>query len=192
MEQEAADELDRIEGHDLAAVVVFGVAPAEAYLAVNEIEEPAVRDGDAVSVAGQILQHMLGSAEGWLGIDDPLFAAQQAQQRVELTWLRQVGCRAKATELSFFISLQEEGQHLAPEEAAEYAYRQEEARSAGNPTGMIEGEAPGGDETMQVRMVPQVLTPGVEYGEHSDACTEMARISGDPSRVSEAARNSRS
>ena len=85
----------------------------------------------------------------------------------------------KATEFSFLISLQEEGQHLAPEEAAEYAYRQEEARSAGNPTGMIEGEATGGDETMQVRMVPQVLTPGVEYGEHSDACTEMARISGD-------------
>ena len=35
VEQEAADELDRIEGHDLAAVVVFGVAPAEAHLAVG-------------------------------------------------------------------------------------------------------------------------------------------------------------
>src|SRR5208337_4930520 len=31
VEQEAADEFDRIEGRDLAAVVVFGVAPAEAY-----------------------------------------------------------------------------------------------------------------------------------------------------------------
>src|SRR5271157_4783677 len=28
-------------------------------------------------------------------------------------------------------------------------------------------------------MVPQVLVPGMEYGEHSDACAEMARISGD-------------
>ena len=90
VEQEAADELDRIEGHDLDAVVVFGVAPAEAYLAVNEIEEPAVSDGDAVGVAGQVLQHMLGSAEGWLGIDDPLLGAQQAQQGVELTWFGQV------------------------------------------------------------------------------------------------------
>src|SRR5271165_4624190 len=50
VEQEAADELDRIEGHDLDAVVVFGVAPAEAHLAVNEIEKPAVSDGDAVSI----------------------------------------------------------------------------------------------------------------------------------------------
>ena len=35
VKQEAADELDRIEGEDLDAVVVFGVAPAEAHLAVN-------------------------------------------------------------------------------------------------------------------------------------------------------------
>ena len=34
MEQEAAHELDRIEGHDAAAVVVPGVPPAEAHLAV--------------------------------------------------------------------------------------------------------------------------------------------------------------
>jgi hypothetical protein len=32
---------------------------------------------------------------------------------------------------------------------------------------------------MQVRMVAQVLAPGMEYGKHSDACTEMARIGGD-------------
>jgi len=35
VEQEAADELDRIEGHDLDAVIVFGVPPAKAHLAVN-------------------------------------------------------------------------------------------------------------------------------------------------------------
>ena len=35
VKQEAADELDRIEGHDLDAIVVFGVAPAEAHLTVN-------------------------------------------------------------------------------------------------------------------------------------------------------------
>ena len=38
MEQEAADELCRIEGHDAAAVVAPGVPPAEAYLAVIEAE----------------------------------------------------------------------------------------------------------------------------------------------------------
>ncbi len=32
---------------------------------------------------------------------------------------------------------------------------------------------------MQVRMVAQILAPGVEYGKYPDACAEMARISGD-------------
>ena len=35
VKQEAADELDRIEGHDPDAVVVFGVAPAETYVAIG-------------------------------------------------------------------------------------------------------------------------------------------------------------
>jgi hypothetical protein len=42
VKQEAADELDRIEVHDLDAVVVFRVSPAKAHLAVNKIEEAAV------------------------------------------------------------------------------------------------------------------------------------------------------
>ena len=77
------------------------------------------------------------------------------------------------------ISLLEQGQHLAPEEAAEYAHRQEETRSAGDPTGVVEGESTGRDKAMQVRMMAQVLAPSVEYDENSDAGTEMAWISGD-------------
>ena len=44
---------------------------------------------------------------------------------------------------------------------------------------MVEGEPTGGDQAMQVRMVAQVLAPGMEYGEDPDACPEMAWISGD-------------
>ena len=84
VEQEAADELDRIEGHDAAAVVVSGVPPAEAHLSVVEAEQSSVGDGDAVGVAGQVLQHMFGSAEGRLGVDHPLSLAQRAQAGSEM------------------------------------------------------------------------------------------------------------
>src|SRR5271169_1754184 len=122
---------------------------------------------------------MLGSAEGWLGIDDPPLGAQSPQQGVELTWLGQACCRAEATEFSSLKGLPEVGQHLAPEETAEYAHRQEETRSAGEPTGVVEGEPTGGNDAMQVRTGAQVLAPGMEYDEHSDAGTEMAWIGGD-------------
>jgi hypothetical protein len=67
---DGVDELYPIEGHDAAAVVVSGVSPAEAYLSAVEAEQPSVGDGDAVSVAGQVLQHVFWSAEGRPGIDN--------------------------------------------------------------------------------------------------------------------------
>ena len=86
MEQEAADELDRIERHDAAAVAMTGVAPAEAHLSVIEAEESSVGDGNPVRVAGQVLQHMLGSAERRLGVDHPLSPAQAPEQGVKCAW----------------------------------------------------------------------------------------------------------
>ena len=83
MEQETPDELDRVESHDAAAVVMSGVAPAEAHLSVVEAEEPSVGDGNPMRIAGQVLQHMLGSSERRLGVDDPLSSAQGAKQRVK-------------------------------------------------------------------------------------------------------------
>ena len=95
MEQEAADELDRIEGHDAAAVVMPGVAPAEAHLSVIEAEESSVGDGNPMGVAGQVLQHMFGSAERRLGVDHPLsFGARcQAESEMRVVLIVQPACR---------------------------------------------------------------------------------------------------
>ena len=76
MEQEAADELDRVEVHNGAAVVVSGISPAEAHLSAVEAEQSSVGDGDAVGIAGQVLQNVFGAAEGRLGVDHPLLVAQ--------------------------------------------------------------------------------------------------------------------
>ena len=51
MEQESTDELGRIESHDAASVVMSGVSPAEAHLAVFKAEKSSVGDGDAMGVA---------------------------------------------------------------------------------------------------------------------------------------------
>ena len=63
MEQEKADELDCIEGHDAAAVAMTGVAPAEAHMSVFEAEESSVGNGNPMRVAGQVLQHMFVASQ---------------------------------------------------------------------------------------------------------------------------------
>ena len=74
VEQEAPDELVGREGHrtkprpSVAAVVL--VAKGDATLV--ESEQAAVRDGDAVGVAGEIGEHRLGPGAGWwLGVEEP-------------------------------------------------------------------------------------------------------------------------
>jgi len=83
VKKEAPDELSSLECDGATAVVVPRVAPAKAHLSVLKADEPSVGDGDPMRVAGQILQHMLGSAERRLGVDHPLLTSQASKQKVE-------------------------------------------------------------------------------------------------------------
>jgi hypothetical protein len=47
------------------------------HLAVFDIQQAMVGDGDAVSVAAHIVEYLLGSSKGWFGIDDPFGARDE-------------------------------------------------------------------------------------------------------------------
>ena len=83
MEQEAAQELMDVQSHEPLLVAVRGIAPAEGDDAIGEIDQPGVRDSDAMGVGAEIAQHMFRAAEGPLGVDDPVVAEQYPQPRSE-------------------------------------------------------------------------------------------------------------
>src|SRR6266581_562953 len=76
----ALDELVGLEVHDLGAVAMGAVFPAEAHDPPLEAEEALVGDGDAVSVAAEILQDLPGAGEGWFGVDDPVPSPQGGEE----------------------------------------------------------------------------------------------------------------
>jgi len=82
VEQEAPDELVGGERHrakprlPVAAVVL--VAKGDA--ALVEAEQAAVRDRNAVGVAGEIGEHRLGAGEGRLGVDEPVFLSEWCEE----------------------------------------------------------------------------------------------------------------
>jgi len=78
MQQEAAQEFGGLEGHHSLVIAVGIISPAEGDLVVGEGDETMVGDGDAMSVAGEIAEEMMGTAEGWFGIDDPVLTEQGA------------------------------------------------------------------------------------------------------------------
>ena len=76
MKQISAQELIGGNGHDLVLATVGIVSPAEGDAIVQQGHQAMVGDGDAMGVAGQIVENMVGTAEGRLGIDDPVLLAE--------------------------------------------------------------------------------------------------------------------
>lgn len=79
MKQEATQKLFPRDGHHFLPVVIGRVTPAEGDLGVGQSEQAMIGDGNAVGIATEILQYVLGSAEGWFGVDDPVFAEERTQ-----------------------------------------------------------------------------------------------------------------
>ena len=60
-------------------VVVSGITPAKSDLTIDEGDQAMVGYGHAMSVAAQILQHILGATEGAFQVDHPVLSKQRPQ-----------------------------------------------------------------------------------------------------------------
>lgn len=95
------------------------ILPAKTHRGVGDREQAVVGDGDAVSVAGQIVKDVFWSAEGGLGIDDPVLLKQSAQKGDEV--LLDCECPALTVEYELVVakSTPQSRHELATENAAE-------------------------------------------------------------------------
>jgi hypothetical protein len=178
-QQEAAEELVSRQAHDALPVVVRGVSPAEADLDICEGDQPAVRDADAMGVSAEIAERVLGSAEGTLGVDDPVVTEQDSEPCREAAWFGNRGEVAVELDPAFAERGLLAGDELAAEDASEHLDWQEERTARRDPAGMIRCKAAGGDDAVDMRMMLQPLVPGVEHAEEADLRAQMSRIACD-------------
>ncbi len=128
VKEEATQKLIAREGHQFLLIVVSGVTPAEGDLAVGQRDQAMVGDGDAVSVATEILQYVLGSAEGWFGVDDPIFAEEGTQPGSEELGMGERREFSGQAQLAAFKGGVQARDELATEHAPQYGDGKEEAR----------------------------------------------------------------
>ena len=76
MQQEATQEFIVRQAREFLFVVVSGIAPAKSDLAIGKGDQAVVRDGHAMSVAAEILQHIHGATEGALQVHHPVLSKQ--------------------------------------------------------------------------------------------------------------------
>ena len=72
VKQEATQELIDVQSEESLFVFVSGISPAEGDLVVQEGNEPAVGNRNAMGVGSQVAKHLVGSAERRFAIDDPM------------------------------------------------------------------------------------------------------------------------
>ncbi len=96
-----------------------GIAPAETNATVLERNEPVIGNRDAMGVAAEIVQRMLGAGKWALGIDHPISTKQASEHRREsLPRLQRNQFSVKA-ELVLGMQPPQAGHKLAPEHTAE-------------------------------------------------------------------------
>src|ERR1700719_3533632 len=79
----------------------------------------------------------------------------------------------------FSDSLPELFQKQPAEQPREHAHRQEEARPAGYPPLAVQGNAPARNDHVDMRMVGERRSPGVQYGGHADPRAQVFGIARD-------------
>src|SRR4029077_2427085 len=172
-------ELDCVHGHDALLAAVSIILIAEGNALPVEGQQAVIGNGDAMGVAAQVAEHLGGSAEGRLGIDDPLLVLQLLHQSRKQFLVLEGGCGTAAVQRSVAVEALQSAQELVAKDAAKHRNGQQEARMRMDPALVIWGESAAGDDTVDMRMEQDVRTPAMQDGKEADLRAEAFGIGGN-------------
>jgi hypothetical protein len=138
--------------------MVSRVAPAKGDLAIGQGDEAMVGDGHAMGVATEILEYILGAAEGWFGIDHPRLAEQGSQPGSEDLGLSQEFQVLGEAELILLEGGFETVHEFAAKNPAQHREGKKEASAGWNPVAVIERQPTGGNDAMDMGVKPSTPT----------------------------------
>jgi len=148
VKEKATDEFLGRERHDLHAVAVGVVSPAEAHDALGVADEPLVGDRDAVGVPTEVLEELRRPGERPFGVHDPVMLPKFPEPGREGLWLSQRGERAGEAELAAGEGAVKRLQVLAAEDPGEGADGEKKAGRGGDPARAVLGERAAGHDTV--------------------------------------------
>src|SRR5215472_2020500 len=123
-----------------------------------------------MDVAGEIGEDLFWPGERSLGKDHPLLVGGAREMCLERR--RCIQSHEIAEKLQFAGVMDEQ----AAEQRGEHEHRHEEFGPAGNPAIMSRGEAAARYDTVNMRVVVKLLSPGVQDGDHADVGTKVLGI----------------
>ena len=128
---------------------------------VVEPDDVALCDRNTEHIAGEVAQHRLGTITPCRAVNDP--------------GLRP--CRVGQDEIG--TGAGEGGFHFGAHENGECLGRNEVVPARGTPVATVVGDTATGDEAMHMRMVDELLRPGVQHGHHANRAADVTSIAGE-------------
>ena len=159
--------------------MVRRIAPAESDLAVSEGDQAVVGDGHAMSVAAQIVHHVLGATEGTFQVHHPIVSMERPEPSGEGLRLRQKLQVSVEAELAILKRLFERVDELAAKNFLQHFLGQEVIVSGTNPAGVIGRETAGRNDTVHMWMSGELLAPRMQDTEEADLRDEVPGIASD-------------
>jgi hypothetical protein len=179
VEQKASQELVHGQGHEALLVAVGGVSPAEGDLVTGEGNETMVGDGHTMGVSAQVVEDVLGAPERRFAVDDPVPAEEWAQERGESFGRGERLQPTMEAQLTFGESAFQRRDELAAKNPSQNRKGKKEAATGGEPAAVVGGESAGGDHTMDMRMMLQLLVPGVEDTKEANLSAQVPGMARD-------------
>ena len=183
MEQEAPQKFLGGHRHQPLLALVGIVFPPESDLALGKVHDPVVGDGDAMRIAGQVVEDMFRPSEGSFGVDHPILTEQRPQKSMEGFLFADPFQASGEHQFPVTESELETGNELAAEYAAQHLYRQEEGIARVNPALVIGRETTRWDHAVDMRVMLEILAPGVEHTQETNLGAKMLRIGGNLQQV---------
>ena len=174
VKQETADERIGIEGHEFELVVVFSITVGEGDATLAHREEAVVGDGAPMSVAAEVIEDLLGRAEGRFGVDNPFLLGERFEPAGEGARVRQIGRSAGKQETVLGEGSVEQVEKLPSEDDAERFDGEEEVLGSRGPARAIHRQRASGDQAMKMEGVAARLVPGVKNADETNFASEVS------------------
>ena len=134
-----------------------------------------VGDRYFVGVSSEIVDRLLWPAEGGLGINDPVLLACRCDVLFELGLVVEMAELSVEAQFGLVELFEEE----SAEESGQHTHWKKEVLAATDPTRSVGAGAATGNNAVDVRMVQQVLAPGVQDREEADLGPQVFGVCGD-------------
>ena len=116
MEEKPSQEFVDLERHHLLTIVVRVVLPPRPDTAVAMIDEPIIREGDAVGIASEVGEHLLGAGAGPFRVHHPVDGSELSKKAVESVAIGQFRGAAREGQLTRIVCAVQASEILRPKD----------------------------------------------------------------------------